>query len=75
MAPPGPDRTTPQTTRGLLAYAALPVVVGLALLALSAPLVLVAGLVGLAGGALAAVAFARSTATADRAGEPTRTPR
>lgn len=75
-ASPGPHRTARQTTRGLLAYLAVPVAVGLVLLALAAPLVLAGGLVGLACGLLGAVAFARrSAATTDHTADPARVPR
>lgn len=68
-ASPGPRRTTTQTTRGFLAYLAVPLAVGLALLALSAPLVLAGALVGLVAGVLGAGWVARRSTAVDRPAE------
>lgn len=58
-----------------MVYVALPALVGLALAATLAPLVVAAGTLGLLGGIAGAVALVRRRVTAaDRAAAPTETP-
>jgi len=74
-ARPGYARTARYTTGGLLVFLALPAVVGVALAATVAPVVVAAGILGLLGGIAGAVAVVRRRlTTADRAAGPAETP-
>ncbi len=74
-ARPGYARTARYTPGGLLVSLALPALVGLALAATVAPLVVAAGSLGLLGGLAATVAVVRRRRTAPaRAAGPAETP-
>lgn len=75
-ARPGYARTARYTTGGLLVSLALPALVGVALAATIAPLVVAAATLGLVGGIAGAAAVVRRRVTAaDRPAVPAETPR